>query len=49
MLSVISLGWVTHALFFRCQDLLKLLKDAKTELQLTKDEVEQVNKDVNKW
>ncbi|XP_042586942.1 uncharacterized protein si:ch211-167j6.3 [Cyprinus carpio] len=30
------------------QDLLKQLKDAKTELQLTKDEVEQVNKDVNK-
>ncbi|XP_059355776.1 uncharacterized protein si:ch211-167j6.3 [Carassius carassius] len=30
------------------QDLLKQLKDAKTELQLTKDEVEQVNQDVNK-
>ncbi|XP_067299650.1 kinetochore protein Nuf2 [Pseudorasbora parva] len=30
------------------QDLLKQLNDAKTELQLTKDEVEQVNKDVNK-
>ncbi|XDV30740.1 hypothetical protein PO909_033590 [Leuciscus waleckii] len=30
------------------QDLLKQIDDAKTELQLTKDEVEQVNKDVNK-
>ncbi|KAF4109446.1 uncharacterized protein si:ch211-167j6.3 [Onychostoma macrolepis] len=30
------------------QDLLKQLQDAKTELQLTIDEVEQVNKDVNK-
>lgn len=30
------------------QDLLKQLNDAKTELQLTKDEVGQVNKDVNK-
>ncbi|RXN28057.1 GRIP and coiled-coil domain-containing 2-like protein [Labeo rohita] len=30
------------------QDLLKQLKDAKTELQLTKDETEQVKKDVNK-
>ncbi|KAK7153892.1 hypothetical protein R3I94_007298 [Phoxinus phoxinus] len=30
------------------QDLLRQLNDAKTELQLTKDEVEQVNKDVNK-
>ncbi|XP_056107709.1 uncharacterized protein si:ch211-167j6.3 [Rhinichthys klamathensis goyatoka] len=30
------------------QDLLKQLNDAKTELQLTKDEVGRVNKDVNK-
>ncbi|XP_067266385.1 BICD family-like cargo adapter 1 [Chanodichthys erythropterus] len=30
------------------QGLLKQIEDAKTELQLTKDEVEQVNKDVNK-
>ncbi|KAK9969586.1 hypothetical protein ABG768_027747 [Culter alburnus] len=30
------------------QGLLKQIEDAKSELQLTKDEVEQVNKDVNK-
>ncbi|XP_057192216.1 uncharacterized protein si:ch211-167j6.3 [Triplophysa rosa] len=30
------------------QDLLKQLSDAKTELQFTKDELEQVNKDVKK-
>ncbi|XP_051999213.1 uncharacterized protein si:ch211-167j6.3 [Xyrauchen texanus] len=29
------------------QDLLKQLKDAKTEQQVTKDELDQVNKDVN--